>query len=184
MPYLSIDGIIGKYLFLRGQFVPSEIAKYLDADEAQIWKILEEQPITTNIDHLTPGNQASWMECNLYMQNQLLRDADVMSMAHGIEIRVPFLDMQFMELSLQINSAIKYAGSRRKQLLIDSFKDILPEQIWNRPKMGFAFPFKEWLGDDRYVKSYNGKYMGEYLAKMRAGEIHWSQFFTLLLTEK
>ena len=184
MSYLSIDGIVGRYLFLRGQFVPSEIAKYLGADEAEIWRILEEEPLIKNIDYLTTGNQASWMECNLYMQNQLLRDADVMSMAHGVEIRLPFLDALFVNLSLQISSALKYKGDKRKQLLIDSFKDILPAPIWNRPKMGFAFPFKEWLGDDRYVKSKNGKYMGEYLSKMRSGDIHWSQFLTLLLIEK
>jgi asparagine synthase (glutamine-hydrolysing) len=182
--YLSIDSIVGRYLFLRGQFVPSEIAKYLNADETEVWKILEEEPLVKNVDYLTSGNQASWMECNLYMQNQLLRDADVMSMAHGVEIRLPFLDALFINLSLQISSLLKYSGSRKKQLLIDSFKEALPEQIWNRPKMGFAFPFKEWLGDDRYVKSRNGKYMGEYLAKMRTGDIHWSQFFTLLLLEK
>jgi asparagine synthase (glutamine-hydrolysing) len=184
MSYLSIDGIIGRYLFLRGQFVPSEIAKYLNADEAEIWKILGEEPVVKNVDYLTAGNQASWMECNLYMQNQLLRDADVMSMAHGVEIRLPFLDLPFVNLSIRISSSLKYSGQHRKQLLIDAFKSELPEQIWNRPKMGFAFPFKEWLGDDRYVKSGNRKYMGEYLAKMRSGEIHWSQFFTLLLLEK
>jgi asparagine synthase (glutamine-hydrolysing) len=184
IPYLSINGAVGEYLFLRGQFIPSEIAKYLDADEGEVWKILEEEPLIKNIDYLTVGNQASFIECNLYMQNQLLRDADIMSMAHGVEIRLPFLDMAFVNLSLQISSLLKYSGSRKKQLLIDSFKDILPEQIWNRPKMGFTFPFKEWLGDDRYVKSRNGKYMGEYLAKMRSGDIHWSQFFTLLLMER
>ncbi|HTB53342.1 MAG TPA: asparagine synthase (glutamine-hydrolyzing) [Ferruginibacter sp.] len=184
MAYLSIDGPIGKYLFLRGQFVPLEIAKYLDANEAEVWRILSEEPQLKNIDHLTPGNQASWLETNLYMQNQLLRDADVMSMAHGVEIRLPFLDVPFVDLSLRIDSTVKYSGSRGKQLLIDAFKDILPEQIWNRPKMGFAFPFKEWLGDDRYVKSRNGKYMGEYISKMRSGNMHWSQFFTLLLIEK
>ena len=90
---------------------------------------------------------------NLYMQNQLLRDCDVMSMAHGVEIRVPFLDKEFISLSLQIQSSIKYAGNFRKQLLIDAFKDVLPEPIWNRPKMGFSFPFKEWLAKDEFVKN-------------------------------
>jgi asparagine synthase (glutamine-hydrolysing) len=182
--YLSIDGAIGKYLFLRGQFIPSDIAKYIDGDEAEVWRILEEEPWCKNIDYLTPGNQASWIESNMYMQNQLLRDADVMSMAHGIEIRLPLLDMLFMNLSVQIKSTVKYSGIGNKQLLIDAFKYGLPEPIWNRPKMGFSFPFKEWLSDDRYVKSRNGKYMGEYLAKMRSGQMHWSQFFILLLTEK
>jgi len=184
LSYLSIDGTIGKYLFLKGQFIPVDIAKYLKADEGEIWKILEEAPCLKNIDYLTAGNQASWIESNLYMQNQLLRDADVMSMAHGVETRFPFLDMHFMNLSLQIESAVKYSGTRNKQLLIDAFKDILPGSIRNRSEIGSSFPIKEWLSDDRYVKSRNGKYMGEYLTKIRTGEMHWSQFFILLLTEK
>src|SRR5829696_2160431 len=101
---------------------------------------MHEQPHTPDVHYLTHKNQASWMEMNLYMQNQLLRDSDVMSMAHGIEIRVPFLDTDFIKLALQISSSIKYEGNG-KQLLIDAFSSILPQQIYNRPKMGFAFPF-------------------------------------------
>lgn len=184
MAYLSIEGIVGRYLFFKGQFVPVEIAKYLDANEAEVWRILEESPVTKNIGHLTAGNQASWMEYNIYMQNQLLREADGMAMAHGVEIRLPFLDTGFVDTSLQINSSLKYTGKNRKQLLIDSFKDILPEQDWRSSAINPAIAFKEWLGDDRYIKSSNKKYMGEYLAKMRSGAMHWSQFFTLLVMEK
>ena len=118
------------------------------------------------------------MEMNLYMQNQLLRDADVMSMAHGLEIRVPFLDTEFVELALQIQSGIKYSGSHGKQMLIDAFKDRLPEPIWKRPKMGFAFPFKEWLTNNEYAKSHSISY-----EKFANGSMHWSQFLTLLLIE-
>ena len=123
----------------------------------------------------------------MYMQNQLLRDADVMSMAHGVEIRVPFLDKEFITLSLQIQSAIKYAGKFKKQLLIDTFKDILPEQIWNRPKMGFSFPFKEWLAKDEFVKdSINsaGDAAKINYKKFLAGDMHWSQLMTLVLLQK
>jgi asparagine synthase (glutamine-hydrolysing) len=66
----------------------------------RIWNILEDQPELNNIRQLHPGNQASWIEMNLYMQNQLLRDSDVMSMIHGIEIRVPFLDRDFVSLAM------------------------------------------------------------------------------------
>lgn len=111
-------------------------------DEKQVWNILKDEPVLTDINNLSLKNQASWMEMNLYMQNQLLRDSDVMSMAHGVEIRVPFLDKDFINLSLQIKSAIKYAGNFKKQMLIDAFNNILPEPIWNRQKMGFSFPFK------------------------------------------
>lgn len=183
LSYLSLGGVIGKYLFLRGQFVPNEIAQQLDADESEVWRILSEEPRLDNIDHLTPHNQASWIEMNLYMQNQLLRDADVMSMAHGIEIRVPFLDKEFITLALQIRSAAKYAGPKGKQLLIDSFKDILPEPIWNRPKMGFSFPFKEWLTDNDYAKNRGGRNHDKNYTKFASGGMHWSQFLTLLLIE-
>lgn len=183
LAYLSIKGPVGRYLFLRGQFIPGDIAKFLNADEADVWKILEEQPRLPGIDYLTASNQASWLETNMYMQNQLLRDADVMGMAHGLEIRIPFLDKDFMQLALMINSDVKYAGKLGKQLLIDTFKDILPEQIWNRPKMGFSFPFKEWLSNDVYASEIQGKKMGAHHTKLKTNQIHWSHFFTLLLMQ-
>jgi asparagine synthase (glutamine-hydrolysing) len=181
--YLGIPGSVGMYLFLRGQFIPSEIAKYLNTTEAGIWDILNEQPQLPDISNLTAKNQASWLEMNLFMQNQLLRDADVMSMAHGVEIRVPFLEADFLKLSLKICSNIKYAGSHNKQLLIDSFKDILPEPVWNRPKMGFAFPFKDWLIKDQYANSHTGTKNAAYHAKFINGQLHWSQFLTIFLIE-
>ena len=184
LAYLSIKGPIGRYLFLRGQFVPVEIARYLGIDEAEVWSILKSQPIVPKIDYLTPLNQASWLETNLYMQNQLLRDTDVMSMAHGIEMRVPFLDKEFVQLSLQICSSIKYSGQLGKQLLIDAYKESLPQIIWNRPKMGFTFPFKEWFSNPMYSKSQTGKDFSTFHARLKTNEMHWSQFFTLLMLEE
>ena len=184
LAYLSLGGAKGAYLFLRGQFVPSSIAQQLDASEKEVWEILEEQPELNNVRQLPPGNQASWIETNLYMQNQLLRDSDTMSMAHGIEIRVPFLDREFMSLAMGIKASIKYAGELPKQLLIDSFKNEIPEPVWNRPKMGFTFPFAEWLGKSEYVKDtmtrQGKKGTGNY-DKFIAGQMHWSQLMSLLL---
>ena len=181
--YLSIDGPIGMYLFLRGQFIPREIAEYLNADEDEVWRILEEQPHLPSIKHLTAKNQAAWLETNLYMQNQLLRDADVMSMAHGVEIRVPFLDKDFLKLSLNISSNTKYNGEFKKQLLIDSFKDVLPEQVWNRSKMGFTLPFKQWLLNEQYAGNRPALPNTSYHDKFVGGKIHWSHFFTVFLMQ-
>lgn len=181
--YLSIPGSVGMYLFLRGQFIPREIAEYLNTTEAEVWRILQEQPLLPDISNLTSKNQASWLEVNMYMQNQLLRDADVMSMAHGVEIRLPFLEASFFKLSLQLCSKIKYSGALNKQLLIDSFKSSLPTQVWNRPKMGFAFPFKEWLAKDQYAGSHSGKKNEAYHQQFVDGKLHWSQFLTVFLIE-
>lgn len=187
LAYLSIDGPVGLYLFLRGQYTPEEIAGQLDISENEVIRILSEQPVVNSIRHQTSKNQASWLELNMYMQNQLLRDSDVMSMSHGIEIRVPFLDNSFVKMVLCIGSAIKYQGNNGKQLLIDAFKDQLPETIWNRPKMGFSFPFAEWLQEnemarDRFLSG--GKKSIAAWEKFTAGKLHWSQLMSLLLLKK
>ncbi|MEJ7820837.1 MAG: asparagine synthase (glutamine-hydrolyzing) [Chitinophagaceae bacterium] len=184
--YLTLDGAKGKYLFLRGHFIPNEISEQLNISEKEVWNVLEEQPVVDDISNLSLKNQASWIEMNMYMQNQLLRDSDVMSMAHGIEIRVPFLDKEFINLSLQIKSSTKYDGEFGKQLLIDSFRDILPEEIWNRGKMGFTFPFKTWLSKDEFVKSRinSGSVSKVNYKKFIEGKMHWSQLMTLVLLGK
>lgn len=184
LSYLSLDGAKGLYLFLRGQFVPATIARQLDATEKDIWQILDEQPGLDDLESLSTGNQAGWIESNLYMQNQLLRDADVMSMAHGVEIRVPFLDNEFVKTVQNIRSDIKYRGSYPKQLLIDSFKSELPAGIWNRPKMGFSFPFTEWMQHSEFVADtmHKAGVQGENnLRKFKDGDMHWSQLMSLLL---
>jgi glycosyltransferase involved in cell wall biosynthesis len=178
--YLSLKGATGKYLFLRGQFIPYQIASHLNISEEQVWKILDDEPQCEGINHLSAFNQASWIELNLFMQNQLLRDVDVMSMAHGIEIRVPFLDKDFVGLSMQLSGNVKSAGQLPKQLLIDTFKDILPEPVWNRPKMGFGFPFKKWLANDDYIKSVIDPGSRDY-KRFASGNMHWSQFLSLIL---
>ena len=185
--YLTIPGPVGRYLFLRGQSTPQEIAKQLDWSEKEVWDILTEQPVLNDIHALSDKNQASWVELNMYMQNQLLRDSDVMSMSHGIEIRVPFLDNDFVKLALGIATPIKYAGHSDKQMLIDAFKDQLPKPIWNRPKMGFSFPFAEWLAQNEMAKDLflsGGKKAVANYRDFTAGKLHWSQFMSLLLLNK
>lgn len=181
--YLSLGGAAGKYLFLRGQFIPSEIARQLDMPEGQVWKILADQPVFKNIEDISPFDQASWLELNMFMQNQLLRDVDVMGMAHGIEIRVPFLDKDFVDLSMKISDPVKSEGQLPKQLLIDAFRDILPEAIWNRPKMGFGFPFKKWLTNEELVQRQFNPADKNY-QRFVEGKMHWSQFLALVLVRE
>ena len=179
LAYLALNGVAGEYLFLRGQFIPNEIANVLGINEKEVWEILKEQPQLPNINNLSLPNQASWIESNMYMQNQLLHDSDVMSMAHGLEIRVPFLDKEFSTLSFNIKSEIKYSGAKGKQMLIDSFKDILPRSIWDKPKMGFSFPFREWFLNNEYIKETVASKDSSNYKKFVSGKMHWSQLLML-----
>jgi asparagine synthase (glutamine-hydrolysing) len=89
----------------------------------------------------------SWVskaEMSTYMVNTLLRDTDQMSMAHALEVRVPFLDYTLVEYVLGIQDHLKFPHTP-KQLLIESLGDLLPSEIVHRPKMGFTFPWKKWM---------------------------------------
>jgi asparagine synthase (glutamine-hydrolysing) len=183
MAYLQLPGIKGIYLFLRGHFTPHEIARHLDMDEKQVWQQLNETPLCQDVSRLQNGNKASWMEFNLYMQNQLLRDADVMSMKNGVEIRVPFLDNEIIKLAFAMDEAVKFTGPLPKQFLINSFKDILPPEIYNRPKMGFSFPFDDWLKDSETVRDLlsngNAHSKSSYNAFMK-GDMRWYKLMALV----
>ncbi len=182
--YLNIEGIRGVYLFLRGHFSPAQIAAQLGAYENDVWQTLESFPSSPVLNNIATKNKASWMEFNMYMQDQLLRDADVMSMAHGVEIRVPFLDNDVIKPAFSIAENIKYKGSLPKQLLIDSFETILPKEIWDRPKMGFSFPFSEWLRNSSYVKELqvsNNVHTQKVVKEFLAGKLHWSRIMSLIV---
>jgi asparagine synthase (glutamine-hydrolysing) len=184
--YLKLDGVKGIYLFLRGYFVPSEIAMQLGMSEQQVWKILQALPESSYPENTGSGNTASFMEFNMYMQNQLLRDADVMSMAHGLEIRVPFLDDEVIRPLLAMEEKIKYSGPNPKQLMIDSFKDLLPESVWNRKKMGFSFPFNDWMKNSEAVRNLSGssnKHLRNTVNAFMEGRMHWSKVMVLLMMQ-
>lgn len=99
----------------------------------------------TDKDHLL--SYVSALEMSSYMQNVLLRDADQMSMAVALEVRVPFLDYKLLEFVLSVKDEFKYPTTP-KRLLIDSLNDLLPNEVVNRPKMGFTLPWKHWLKNE------------------------------------
>ena len=89
--------------------------------------------------------EISWGEISNYLRDMLLRDSDCMSMAHSLELRVPFLDGPLVKEVLALPAAQKFNPLFPKNLLLRATKDILPEKSWNRPKMGFSFPMEAWM---------------------------------------
>lgn len=89
--------------------------------------------------------EISWGEISHYMRDMLLRDSDIMSMAHSLELRVPFLDNAIVEYVISLPARFKFKPGVPKSLLLDATKDIIPQQIWNRQKMGFTLPMREWM---------------------------------------
>ena len=93
-----------------------------------------------------PFNAVSQAESFLYMGNTLLRDADVNSMAHSLEIRVPFLGRWLVDLVGTMPGSVKAPmGAPPKHLLRKAAGAILPHDLFSRPKRGFTLPIGEWM---------------------------------------
>ncbi len=91
-------------------------------------------------------NAISRLEMRGYMTNTLLRDTDAMSMAHSLEVRVPFVDLKLVDYVLSLPGEWKVsAGGGPKPLLADAMSDLLPREFMARPKMGFTLPFEKWM---------------------------------------
>lgn len=130
------------YASLRGVFSSAEAAaltKWVCGNGSR-----ESQPCERH-DRRSVQDHISELELTRYMRNQLLRDSDVMSMARGLELRVPFVDRVLFEAVAGIPAAVRLR--RGKRLLTDAVPEI-PEWVVNQKKRGFLFPFQKWLGSE------------------------------------
>lgn len=83
-----------------------------------------------------------------YLPGDLLVKADLASMAHGLELRSPLLDVQLIEWVNSLPSDFKIKGGETKRILKDIARDLVPSKLIDRPKMGFAIPRASWLRNE------------------------------------
>ncbi|MFK8045545.1 MAG: asparagine synthase (glutamine-hydrolyzing) [Crocinitomicaceae bacterium] len=99
-------------------------------------------PISDDLNSVLLADQS------FVLTNDMLTKVDRMSMAHGLEVRVPFLDHELVNYVNSLPSEFKINKNGRKQILIDAFKDQLPAEIYDRKKKGFEIPIFDWLKDE------------------------------------
>ena len=103
--------------------------------------------VRDNVESLANNFQKlAALELQFYARNQLLRDADVFSMANSVELRVPFLDTRLVEAALAISPGYHFKGGKGKRITWRILCELVGEQIPQRRKMGFTFPWRQWLG--------------------------------------
>ena len=181
--FAAIKSNIGEYLIYRGLFSPRATAEFLDSTETEVINNLNELESYYPEQKLRDGNRISQLEASLYMQNQLLKDTDFMSMWHGLEIRVPFLDKFLMNAAAQVNTSLKFNKSMPKCLLIEAFKDQLPVEIWNRKKQGFTFPFINWLKNADFIQPETAVERKLY-KEFHSNKLSWSRYWSVLLMNR
>jgi asparagine synthase (glutamine-hydrolysing) len=193
------------YLTRRGLFAPSEVQALLAPDvwESACQTFDAVQYVSKRaIGHEANGTTAfapfAWVsraELSTYTQNQLLRDTDVMSMAHSLEVRVPLLDHCLVEAVLKLPAQLQYLPNDRvpKPLLVSAIGHLMPPVIRDRTdKRGFTFPFDRWLRGplDGQVRSLLGGWTSQGSLQPDAvqdvwqnyqrGKVHWSRLWALV----
>lgn len=95
-----------------------------------------------------PINQSLAFETKYYLPDDLLVKVDRMSMAHSLEVRVPFLDHRIVKFAASLPIDMKIRHGKTKYILKHLMKKYLPKEIINKPKQGFSPPIKKWLKSD------------------------------------
>ncbi len=196
--YLRRGDLLGEYLTVRGLFTPREAAELLGADEREIQGVLEaltsvmvpEGDELRTLTSLHPADAFSYLELRNYLHSQLLKDSDYMAMHHSIEVRVPFLDHLLVEFLASLSASLKLPqGGLTKPLLVEAVRDSVPREVFDRPKMGFTFPFAEWLGAaagehdvfHALVVTADGE---DILFHFASRDLHWSRLWAATLATR
>ncbi len=146
------------------------------------------------IDPSDPVWTISSLESRLYMSNTLLRDTDANGMAHGLEIRVPFLDRRVIDYAYALPGSLRLpTGQASKYLLRRTFSDLLRPQVTQRRKSGFNLPIGRWLAGPlrgmceeavKHLKAHGGlrpegvdKIWNDFIRSKE--DSHWSRPFAL-----
>ena len=144
----SPESLPDPFYFGRALFTPvqvSELTIGVMPDEARAlwWNWLAESAAQAR--EMDPFAAVSCMETQSYLASTLLRDTDSMSMAHSLEVRVPFLDHPLVEFVTQLPQEMKLRKGTTKALLVAALEDLLPSEVVHQTKRGFTFPWATWL---------------------------------------
>ena len=145
-------GVDNAYRAQRGLYMPLEVEQLagpaLRDQWAPVAARLSAAERTMFEGHaVTVEGDVARLETRVYLGSQLLRDLDAMSMAHSLEVRVPFVDHELLgEVWPDLG---QYPGlMRNKRLLHETLVLALPHAAVNRPKQGFTLPFARWMRGD------------------------------------
>lgn len=173
------------YLTVRGLMPPAQVAQLLETDS--VFDPLAYVCGVVPLDGLADPVAVSALEARLYMHNQLLRDTDAMSMAHSLEVRVPYLANEVVALAARCRSLL---GGPPKGALLAARSRYFPLGLPEGRKHGFAFPFDAWLRGPLLpmaeaslgsVGLFSGREIRSLWSEFLARRRRWSQVWALVV---
>jgi asparagine synthase (glutamine-hydrolysing) len=138
---------LGAYYVERGLFSPAEVRALLAPEFAGAVDACEPRAALgarVDLDALPEEERVSAMEFRQYLQVQLLRDTDAMSMRHSLEVRTPLVDVELLRAASRVPALLRRAGPAKRRLR-EAPRPPVPEALWNRTKQGFTLPFEHWM---------------------------------------
>lgn len=155
------DWYFGQKYFNESIFERSEIKK--------IWKGEKEEfksmnSLYKNTKKLSDSTKMQYIDINTWLVGDILAKADKMTMAHSLELRVPFLDIEVAKLARTLPDRFKWNNGVTKYLLRESFAKIIPESTKNRRKLGFPIPIRDWMTTES-MGVYNSILHNKYIQK-------------------
>jgi asparagine synthase (glutamine-hydrolysing) len=180
--------IAGAYFAERGLFSPREVRQLLAPEIASAVDACDpraELRRRVDLDRLPEDEQVGALEIRHFLQGQLLRDIDAVSMAHSLEIRTPLVDRDLLRAVARVPANLRRAGPA-KRYLREAPRPPVPASLWQRPKQGFMLPFERWLRDRSIPLDLPDHPCLERSAVRRVardfdrGRVHWSRLWALL----
>ena len=176
LEFLREAEVLGSYLVVRGLFPTRAAARLLGAGRLPLWTGSVPSPPMT-------GGLYGRLEIAHYLQDQLLRDIDVFGMAHGLEVRVPFLDHRLAEMVVALPEEYLTPAGVNKPLLAAAVRDLYPPGVAGEPKKGFTFPFEHWMRQawheirlhTEHPEPIRADVGGAVVRAFRGKRLHWSR---------
>jgi len=180
------------YLLVRGFFPPAHVSALLDLPPKEVNAALNSalEPFQFAGDNGTPDPaRFQELEMRRYLHDQLLRDSDLFSMCHSLELRVPLIDHRVVEAARLIPLNERVSEKCNKPRLVEAIPGGLLAEIAVRRKRGFVVPFEHWLKQSaQELQDFalegtllNRKAVRQCWHRFRAGRMHWSRAWSTVV---
>lgn len=127
-----------------------EKARFMPYFDGTIVPQMVTKPYYDAICALDPISKMQYIDMHTWLPGDILVKADRMSMAHSLESRMPFLDKEVFKVASTLTKGEKVRGKATKVALREAFRDVVPEHVVDRKKLGFPVPIRHWLKQELY----------------------------------
>ena len=143
-------GSLGERFFAWNEIFPRDLRKSIFTGAAEVDHDLGKKILSKRLNEIDADdiNRMLYTDVKESLPSDMLKKVDAMTMLNSLEVRVPFLDHRVCELAFTISGRWKIKKGKGKYILLETFKDILPRSLHNRPKWGFEMPVSKWLKSD------------------------------------